>query len=153
LHIFPNKNFSAPEKIGKITPCCLCWFAVSIQKDMEKTVMISMPMEDFQSVIIDCVNACLRNTKPVVVPAPSPNDSPQLLSIKQASTMLGLSVPTLYGYVHRAEIPVCKRANRLYFTKADLLKWIEGGRKQTTTDIEAETNNFLANKKGVNHGK
>lgn len=120
---------------------------------MEKTVMISIPMEDFQSVIIDCVNTCLRNTKPVMVPAPTPNDAPQLLSIKEASNMLGLSVPTLYGYVHRAEIPVCKRANRLYFTKADLLKWIEGGRKHTTTEVESATNDFLANEKGAKHGK
>lgn len=121
---------------------------------MEKTVMISLPMEDFQSVIIDCMNVCLRNNKPVMpVVVPAPNDSHDLLNIKQASTMLGLSVPTLYGYVHRAEIPVCKRGNRLYFTKADLMKWIEGGRKITLKEAELVTDHFLANQKGANHGK
>lgn len=114
--------------------------------------MISMPMEDFQSVIIDCVNACLRNAKPLTPVPPSP-EAPQLLSIKDASSLLGLTVPTLYGYVHRAEIPVCKRANRLYFTKADLLKWIEGGRKQTTTELASSTNAFLVNKRGAKYGK
>ena len=114
--------------------------------------MISMPMEDFQSVIIQCVSTCLRNHKPPQT-TPPPSDLDQLLSIKDAAELLRLSVPTLYGYVHRAEIPVCKRGNRLYFTKADLLKWIEGGRKQTTTELASSTNAFLVNKRGAKYGK
>lgn len=118
---------------------------------MEKTVLISMPMEDFQTVIIDCVNSCLRHHKPQN--AAPPTESDQLLSIKQAAALLCLSVPTLYGYVHRAEIPVCKRGNRLYFTKADLMKWVEAGRKFTPKELDSATNNFLINTKGASHGK
>ena len=29
--------------------------------DMHKTVFISLPIEDLQTVIIDCVNSCLKN--------------------------------------------------------------------------------------------
>ncbi len=29
--------------------------------DMDKTVFISLPIDDLQTVIIDCVNSCLKN--------------------------------------------------------------------------------------------
>jgi excisionase family DNA binding protein len=119
---------------------------------MEKTVLISMPMEDFQSVIIDCVSACLLHYKPQSTTT-HPTETDHLLSIKQAAALLCLSVPTLYGYVHRAEIPVCKRGNRLYFTKADLMKWVEAGRKFTSKELDSSTNDFLTKTKGASHGK
>jgi excisionase family DNA binding protein len=65
-------------------------------------------------------------------------DPEQLLNIKQAGELLNLSVPTLYGYVHRAEIPVSKRGKRLYFSKQELLDWIKLGRKKTVSEIKAE---------------
>ena len=74
----------------------------------------------------------------------------QLFTIKQAAKFLNLSVPTLYGYVHRAEIPVCKRAGRLYFYKHELTDWLKAGRKKTVSEIESEAQNFIdAKKKGV----
>ena len=46
-----------------------------------------------------------------------PYQTDQLLTIQQAAELLSLSVPTLYGYVHRAEIPAFKRpgTKRLFF--------------------------------------
>jgi excisionase family DNA binding protein len=40
----------------------------------------------------------------------------QILSIKEAAEFIKLSVPTLYRYVQRAEIPVNKRGKSLYFS-------------------------------------
>jgi len=73
----------------------------------------------------------------------------QLLTIQEASEVLCLSIPTLYGYVHRAEIPVFKKAKRLYFSKKDLLDWIKQGRKKTSDELEMEANKYLLKKKNV----
>jgi excisionase family DNA binding protein len=62
----------------------------------------------------------------------------QPLTIQQAGELLNLSVPTLYGYVHRSEIPVYKRGKRLYFSKPELLEWIKQGKKKTTAEITSE---------------
>ncbi len=74
----------------------------------------------------------------------------QLLTIKQAGEFLNLSVPTLYGYVHRAEIPVCKRGKRLYFPKQSLIEWIKEGRKKTNAEIGNEAHTYLK-VKGASH--
>jgi len=71
----------------------------------------------------------------------------QLLTIQQAGELLKLTVPTLYGYVHRCDIPVCKRGKRLYFSKKDLESWVKEGRKKTTSEISAEADLYLSKNK------
>jgi hypothetical protein len=66
---------------------------------MDKTVLISLPIEDLQTVIIDCVNSCLRNNKQESKP---PTDQPeQLLTIQEAAEFLSLTVPTMYSKVSK----------------------------------------------------
>ena len=82
--------------------------------------------------------------------APQEKEQPdKLLSIKEASEFLSLSVPTLYSKVSRNELPYMKRSKRLYFSSAELMDYLKAGRKQTTAEIEAEANSYLLrNKKG-----
>ena len=82
----------------------------------------------------------------------STDQTEQLLTIQQASEFLNLSVPTLYGYVHRSAIPVMKKSKRLYFSKQELIEWVKAGRKKTVSEIEAETDQYLRKKKGENNG-
>ena len=65
-------------------------------------------------------------------------ESDELLNVQQASKLLGLAVQTIYGYVSRREIPVCKRGKRLYFSEKELLEWVRVGRQKTFKEIEAE---------------
>lgn len=53
------------------------------------------------------------------------------LTIQQAAAFIKLSVPTLYGLVSRAAIPVNKNGKRLYFSKQELTDWIKACRKRT----------------------
>jgi excisionase family DNA binding protein len=72
----------------------------------------------------------------------------QLLTVQQAAELLNLSVPTLYGYTQRAEIPVCKRGKRLYFSKQSLFDWIKEGRKKTLAETAIEAESYLKKKGG-----
>lgn len=74
-------------------------------------------------------------------------ESDQLLTVIEAADFLNLSVPTIYGYVQRQEIPVNKRGKRLYFSKKELTEWIKAGRKKTVSEIAAEAGNSLLNAK------
>jgi len=77
---------------------------------------------------------------------PQPEED-KLLTIQQAAEILHLSVPTIYGLVHRAEVPVCKRGKRLYFSKKELTSWIMGGRRKTVSEIEAEVDTYMKPRK------
>lgn len=67
----------------------------------------------------------------------------KLLTIKQASEFLSLSVPTIYGLVSRSEIPHSKLKKRLYFSKQELLEWVKSGRRKTLDEISAEAGKYV----------
>ena len=75
------------------------------------------------------------------------NDEDELLTIQQAAKLLQLSVPTLYGYVHRSEIPVCKRSKRLYFSKRELMEWIKSARKHTIEEAGRKAEEHVSKKR------
>ena len=77
--------------------------------------------------------------------------SDKLLTIKEAADYLNLSVPTIYGLVSKRKIPFMKRSKRLYFSNEELMDYIKEGRIKTNSEIEAEADAYLANKKGGNH--
>lgn len=71
-------------------------------------------------------------------------ETEQFLSIQEASVLVNLSVPTIYGLVHRSLIPVCKRGKKLYFSKDELTNWIMTGRKKTFSEITADASAYLS---------
>jgi excisionase family DNA binding protein len=67
----------------------------------------------------------------------------EIFTIEKVAKYLNLSVPTIYGYVHRRQIPHYKLGKRLYFKKAEILELIDKKKIKTTEEIEAEVNNYL----------
>ncbi|WP_282135743.1 helix-turn-helix domain-containing protein [Seonamhaeicola maritimus] len=111
---------------------------------MNKTVFISLSIEDLQTVIIDCVNSCLENNKNEQTPAEQPE---QLLTVQGAAVFLNLTVSTIYSKVNKGDLPVMKRGKRLYFSKVELLDYVKKGRKKSNSEIEELAESYLFNKK------
>ena len=68
----------------------------------------------------------------------------ELLTVQGAAKFLSLSAPTIYGLIHKGEIPVMKRSKRCYFSKTELINYLKQGRKKTVLEIAIETDEFLA---------
>jgi excisionase family DNA binding protein len=67
----------------------------------------------------------------------------ELLTIQQTAELLNLSVPTIYGLVHRRAIPVMKRTKRLYFSRQSIMDYIKSGRRKSIFEITAEAESHL----------
>ena len=96
----------------------------------------------------ESIDARLRNIESLLLdikhhPAEKIAEEDQLLTIKEASKFLNLSVQTVYGYVHRSEIPVCKVSKRLYFSKKELTEWVKSARKHTLAEASTIAENHL----------
>ena len=111
---------------------------------MEKTVFISLPIEDLQTVIIDCVNSCLKNSKQGNNESQPEKD--ELLTVQDAARFFSLSVPTIYGLISKKELPVMKRSKRCYFSKIELVNYLKQGRKKTTSETDKEAANYIKEK-------
>jgi predicted DNA-binding transcriptional regulator AlpA len=69
------------------------------------------------------------------------------LGIKDVSKLIGKTVPTIYGYCQRNEIPHSKNGNRLIFWKSEIIDWLKQGKVKTIQEIEADADAFLLTKK------
>jgi predicted DNA-binding transcriptional regulator AlpA len=67
--------------------------------------------------------------------------------IKGVSKLIGKTVPTIYGYCQRNEIPHAKQGNRLIFFESEIIAWLKSGKVKTIQEIEADGDAFLLTKK------
>jgi predicted DNA-binding transcriptional regulator AlpA len=90
---------------------------------MESHVFISMTKDELQTLIIDCVNACLR------IDRRKKDESPEdvIMNVHEAAEFLHLTVATLYSKCSKGELPVKKRSKRLYFSKLELIAYLNEG--------------------------
>jgi excisionase family DNA binding protein len=79
---------------------------------MDKTILISLPISELQTLIVDCMHSCLQHQQK----SKSPDKIEKLLTVQEAAEFLNLSVPTIYLKVSKGEIPFMKRSKRLYFS-------------------------------------
>ncbi|MBD0288405.1 MAG: helix-turn-helix domain-containing protein [Flavisolibacter sp.] len=72
------------------------------------------------------------------------------VGIDRAYEVTGLARPTIYAMAPKGEIPNFKKGGRLYFYEEDLIKWIESGRRLTQSEIAAQSDSLLINKRNRN---
>ena len=117
---------------------------------MQKTVFISLPIEDLQTVIIDCVNSCLKNNKQVHSEQQL-NEGDQWFNLRELCNYLPdkPKPKTVYAWVSAKTIPVHKHKDRksLRFLKSEVDLWLRQGKRKTETEIAAEADLYLRKKK------
>lgn len=70
------------------------------------------------------------------------------LNLFEAAEYLSISKSYLYKLTSRKQIPYYKPNGKLiYFSKAELDKWILRNRHRTTDELETEAQNFINGKK------
>lgn len=111
---------------------------------MENLVFTQLSIAELQQIFRQELKSFFENNKQS---NQNPSETDQLLTIQEAGALLTLSVPTLYGLVHRAAIPVSKKGKRLYFSKYELTEWIKAGRKLTLTEIDSKASTYMVNQK------
>ena len=85
-----------------------------------ETILISLPKEELQGLIIDCVNACLKHTPPT--PTEDNKQTEQPISQNEAARFLGKSRQTLIAWRKKGVITGHTLGGRVYFLKSELLE-------------------------------
>jgi excisionase family DNA binding protein len=106
---------------------------------MENIVLISISKTELESLIEKSVRRVLSESSTGKI-----NEGDVMLTVKEASQLLKLSVPTIYHFTSTRLIPYFKRGKRLYFSKDALMEWVKEGKVKTVAEIEIEANTYLA---------
>lgn len=67
--------------------------------------------------------------------------------IDDASKIINLTKPTIYGLVHKNDIPYSKKGKRLYFLKSELIAWINSGKRCSKNVLHDKADNYMFNKR------
>ena len=120
-----------------------------------ETVFLSLSKSDFQDLLAETVNACLKYNHKLTTPT-EPTD--RWLNLDELCRYLPdqPAKQTIYGKVSNNEIPHYKDSKKLRFLKSEIDVWLKQGRKKTSleaqAEIEANTDAFLNKRKGGKHG-
>jgi excisionase family DNA binding protein len=74
-------------------------------------------------------------------------EADELLTVQDAAKFLSISVTTIYFLIWKDRLPVLKRSKRYYFSKVDLINYLKQGRRKTSAEISAESDEYLTKKK------
>lgn len=108
--------------------------------------MEALKFDQLPNLVADLKNEVLEMKALLLQKAESKPEPNNPIKIKEVAELTGLTVPTLYGYVQRNEIPFNKKGNRLYFFKSDIIDWIKTGKQKTLKELASEANSFLSKK-------
>ncbi|AXE17960.1 hypothetical protein DR864_09540 [Runella rosea] len=93
---------------------------------MTSNIRLISPSE-LESLIVQAVNQAFNAYVYIRNKDDALNSSPELMGTAQAAVFLNISEATLYKYTSMRLIPFKKRSQKLYFSKKDLLQWLEVG--------------------------
>ncbi|WP_158009615.1 helix-turn-helix domain-containing protein [Tenacibaculum todarodis] len=69
------------------------------------------------------------------------------IKVDEVSKLIGYKKQTIYKYCRINKIPHHRKSNRLFFFKSEITDWVKLGKQKTITEIEADTDAFLSNRK------
>ncbi len=76
-----------------------------------------------------------------------PDPEKDLLTVDEAAEFLNLAKPTIYGLLHRKELPNMKRGKKVYFSKKDLIDYLQAGRRKSMEQLKEERKSLGFNNK------
>lgn len=95
--------------------------------------MISMPMDEFQSIMANCFNSCLKYHKPDAAP-----EEDEFVDIKGGQLITRSSESTFRRNARNREFASYKNGGKLLFLKSELVAWVKSGRRKTVGEIDQE---------------
>jgi excisionase family DNA binding protein len=100
----------------------------------------------------DIIDARLSNIENLLIDLKhSPKETiklPDVGGIAVAMEITGLAKQTVYQLVSKNQIPFMKKGGKLYFSRAQLLEWINSGKRKTVDDLIGETNKLINKNSG-----
>jgi excisionase family DNA binding protein len=68
--------------------------------------------------------------------------SKEILTVNEAAEFLNLKPAYLYQLTSRRKIPFCRPGRKLYFSKSDLIKWVQDSRQSTIDELVNKSYSF-----------
>lgn len=69
-----------------------------------------------------------------------------IFDVKEVAEHIKLSLPTIYGLVHKSKLPYYKKDKKLYFRKDEINKWLSEGRNESKAELNKMADEYIRKK-------
>jgi excisionase family DNA binding protein len=90
----------------------------------DQTILISLPINEFQSIIMDCVYNCLSSNKQESLTVVDPP-----VSTRDICTFLDITEPTLIRWRNKGKIPCLRVGRRVLYQKSAVIAALNNAKK------------------------
>lgn len=104
---------------------------ISTMNDQNKTPIWQITVGDFERIVENAVSDKVEEAIQFAFEERAKLDEDQtedIIDVKLAAKLIGLTIPTMYSKVSRFEIPTMSRGRPLLFSRKELISWLENGR-------------------------
>ncbi|HEY4788035.1 MAG TPA: helix-turn-helix domain-containing protein [Bacteroidales bacterium] len=108
---------------------------------MENLVFTQLSVQEVRQMLREEVRNVIKECNPLE----KPDDEYDLMTIQEVAGFINMAVTSVYGLVHRKQIPHIKRGKRLIFEKKQIIEWLQSGRQKTIHDIQSDADTYLRN--------
>lgn len=95
---------------------------------MQNVILSPIDLNELESLILKTVRAALAELQPAQQP-------PEYFSLEEAARFLHLKPATVYGLIHRRQIPYYKKRGRIYFRPEEISNWLNASRRMTLDEV------------------
>lgn len=108
---------------------------------MMQDLIFNLRISDLKQIINNAVKEAVQRymTQPE-------NNHPEFLNIDQVAEIIGRKKSTIYGLVHRRQIPYIKNGKNLLFSYKEIIQWVNSGRQDTMNEIIEKKSKELADR-------
>lgn len=106
---------------------------------MDNIVFTQLSVQEVRQMLREEVRTVLKEYQPLL----KQHNEKDLMTIEEVSEYINMAVTSIYGLVHRKQIPHIKRSKRLIFEKKQINEWLQSGRQKTIYDIQKDADIFL----------
>jgi len=111
---------------------------------MENIVFTQLSVQEVRQMFREEVRTVLKEYQP----SKKEDDTYDLMTIEETAEFIHMAVPSVYGLVHRKQIPYIKRGQRLIFEKKQIFEWLISGRQKTRKEIQADADQYIRSHSG-----
>ena len=98
---------------------------------MENIILSPIKLQELESAIYRQVKKVLSE-----ITENQQTDKNDLINLDEAAKFLSVARATMYGYVYKKVLPFRKRRGRVYFSKSELLEWVNASRRPSKDEIQ-----------------
>ena len=108
-------------------------------------IILQLDSQQLQTLVQDAIRSVITEQPPKTNTSPAPVKD--LLTITEAADFLNLAKPTIYGLVSQSKIPCMKKGKKLYFSRIELLSWLQEGKRKTVAELQDDAESYVIQKR------